>query len=65
MPETTDACVGRSDGRENDMEYTIYYDPLILVSLMFLAVAIGICIGMLATLKAEVKKMQKREDDIK
>ena len=47
------------------MEYTIYYDPLILVSLMFLAVAIGICIGMLATLKAEVKKMQKREDDIK
>ena len=47
------------------MEYTIYYDPLILVCLVLLSAAIGICIGMLATLKAEVKKMQKREDDIK
>ena len=63
MPETTDACVGRSDGRENDMEYTIYYDPLILVSLVLLSAAIGICIGMLASLRSEVRKLKERYDD--
>ena len=65
MPETTAACGGRSGKAGNDMEYTIYYDPLVLVSLVFLGVAVGVCIGMLASLRSEVNKMQKREDDIK
>lgn len=49
--------------RESNMEYTIYYDPLILVCLVLLSAAIGICIGMLGSLKSEVKKLKERYDD--